>query len=123
MHEWYGSRASAPREPSRHGTDAQPTSGLHLAFQAADAAAVARFHAAGIAAGGRDDGPPGERAYHPGFYAAYLLDPDGNDIEAVWHERTQPLGSERGRDASLSGGNDRAETGPGELPGAAGQAL
>jgi catechol 2,3-dioxygenase-like lactoylglutathione lyase family enzyme len=58
---------------------------LHLAFQAADADMVERFHAAGLAAGGRDNGPPGERAYHPGYYAAFLLDPDGNNIEAVYH--------------------------------------
>lgn len=58
---------------------------VHLAFQAPDRDAVARFHAAGLAAGGRDNGGPGERDYHPGYYAAFLLDPDGNNIEAVWH--------------------------------------
>ena len=58
---------------------------VHLAFQAADRAAVDRFHAAGLAAGGRDNGAPGERAYHPGYYAAFLLDPDGNNVEAVHH--------------------------------------
>ena len=41
--------------------------------------------AAGLEAGGRDNGAPGERRYHPGYYAAYLLDPDGNNIEAVYH--------------------------------------
>jgi catechol 2,3-dioxygenase-like lactoylglutathione lyase family enzyme len=61
------------------------TSRVHLAFQAADRAAVDRFHAAGLAAGGRDNGAPGERAYHPGYYAAFLLDPDGSNIEAVFH--------------------------------------
>jgi catechol 2,3-dioxygenase-like lactoylglutathione lyase family enzyme len=61
------------------------TSRVHLAFQAADKATVARFHQAGLAAGGRDNGKPGERDYHPGYYAAFLLDPDGNNIEAVWH--------------------------------------
>ena len=65
--------------------DGPPTSGLHLAFQAADREAVARFHAAGIGAGGRDNGAPGERPYHPGYYAAYVLDPDGNNVEAVHH--------------------------------------
>ena len=40
---------------------------------------------AGLAAGGRDNGAPGERSYHPGYYAAFLLDPDGNNIEAVYH--------------------------------------
>ena len=58
---------------------------VHLAFQAADRATVDRFHAAGLAAGGRDNGAPGERSYHPGYYAAFLLDPDGNNIEAVHH--------------------------------------
>ena len=58
----------------------------HLAFQARDRAAVDAFHKAGLAAGGRDNGAPGERArYHPGYYAAFLLDPDGNNIEAVFH--------------------------------------
>jgi len=65
----------------------------HLAFQAADRAAVDAFHKAGLAAGGRDNGAPGERPYHPGYYAAFLLDPDGNNIEAVYHgahERSAP---------------------------------
>lgn len=62
-----------------------PVSHVHLAFQAADCDAVDRFHAAGLAAGGRDNGAPGERDYHPGYYAAFLLDPDGNNIEAVFH--------------------------------------
>jgi catechol 2,3-dioxygenase-like lactoylglutathione lyase family enzyme len=57
----------------------------HLAFQARDRAAVDAFHTAGLAAGGTDNGPPGERSYHPGYYAAFLLDPDGNNIEAVFH--------------------------------------
>jgi catechol 2,3-dioxygenase-like lactoylglutathione lyase family enzyme len=57
----------------------------HLAFQAKDRATVERFHKAGLAEGGKDNGAPGERAYHPGYYAAFLLDPDGNNIEAVYH--------------------------------------
>jgi catechol 2,3-dioxygenase-like lactoylglutathione lyase family enzyme len=65
--------------------DGEQTYGLHLAFQAPDRAAVERFHAAGLAAGGRDNGAPGERDYHPGYYAAYVLDPDGNNVEAVYH--------------------------------------
>jgi catechol 2,3-dioxygenase-like lactoylglutathione lyase family enzyme len=48
-------------------------------------AAVDGFYYAGLAAGGRDNGAPGERPYHPGYYAAFLLDPDGNNIEAVYH--------------------------------------
>lgn len=57
----------------------------HLAFQAKDNAMVEAFHKAGLAAGGTDNGPPGERPYHPCYYAAFLLDPDGNNIEAVFH--------------------------------------
>ncbi|WP_343717469.1 VOC family protein [Inquilinus sp.] len=58
---------------------------VHLAFQAADRETVHRFHAAALAAGGRDNGGPGERHYHPGYYGAFVLDPDGNNIEAVHH--------------------------------------
>jgi catechol 2,3-dioxygenase-like lactoylglutathione lyase family enzyme len=61
------------------------TGRMHLAFQAADEAMVQRFHAAGLAAGGRENGKPGPRPYHPGYYAAFLLDPAGNNIEAVYH--------------------------------------
>lgn len=61
------------------------TSNVHLAFQASGPAAVAAFHAAALANGGRDNGAPGERPYHPGYYAAFALDPDGNNIEAVFH--------------------------------------
>ena len=57
----------------------------HLAFQANERAAVDRFHAVALAHGGKDNGAPGERAYHPGYYAAFVLDPDGNNIEAVYH--------------------------------------
>ena len=65
--------------------DGEPTARLHLAFQAADGEAVHRFYDAALAAGGRDNGGPGERQYHPGYYAAYVLDPDGNNVEAVFH--------------------------------------
>ena len=58
---------------------------VHFAFQVADSAMVERWYAAGLAAGGRDNGAPGERPYHPGYYAAFLLDPDGNNVEAVYH--------------------------------------
>ena len=63
----------------------RPTTGLHLAFQAEDRATVDRFHAAAVAAGGTDNGAPGVRSYHPGYYAAFVLDPDGNNIEVVNH--------------------------------------
>ena len=59
---------------------------VHLAFNAPDEETVQRFYRAGLEAGGRDNGPPGERkVYHPGYYGAFLLDPDGNNIEAVYH--------------------------------------
>lgn len=58
---------------------------VHLAFQAEGPSEVAAFHAAAMAAGGTDNGAPGERSYHPGYYAAYVVDPDGNNIEAVYH--------------------------------------
>ncbi len=60
-------------------------SSVHLAFQASGPEAVKAFHAAALAHGGKDNGAPGERAYHPGYYAAFAFDPDGNNIEAVYH--------------------------------------
>lgn len=57
----------------------------HLAFQARDRATVDAFHKAALAAGGKDNGAPGERPYHPGYYAAFAIDPDGNNIEVVYH--------------------------------------
>jgi catechol 2,3-dioxygenase-like lactoylglutathione lyase family enzyme len=57
----------------------------HLAFQARDRATVQAFYQAALANGGKDNGAPGERPYHPGYYAAFVLDPDGNNIEAVFH--------------------------------------
>ena len=62
-----------------------PVSHVHLAFQANDRGEVAAFYRAALAAGGRDNGGPGERSYHPGYYGAFALDPDGNNIEAVFH--------------------------------------
>lgn len=62
-----------------------PPSHVHFAFQAPDRETVERWYAAGLAAGGTDNGAPGERDYHPGYYAAFLLDPDGNNVEAVFH--------------------------------------
>jgi len=58
---------------------------VHLAFQARDRAMVDAFYKAALAAGGTDNGAPGERPYHPGYYACFVLDPDGNNIEAVFH--------------------------------------
>lgn len=63
----------------------QLTGRHHLAFQARDRATVEAFHQAALANGGKDNGAPGERPYHPGYYAAFALDPDGNNIEVVFH--------------------------------------
>jgi lactoylglutathione lyase len=73
---------SSPESPASTGV---PTGRAHLAFQAPDATVVQRFYRAGLEAGGRDNGSPGLRPYHPGYYAAFLLDPDGNNVEAVFH--------------------------------------
>lgn len=62
-----------------------PPTHVHLAFQAKDRDTVDAFHKAALAAGGTDNGQPGERHYHPGYYACFVLDPDGNNIEAVFH--------------------------------------
>jgi catechol 2,3-dioxygenase-like lactoylglutathione lyase family enzyme len=62
------------------------TSGVHLAFAADDRDAVDAFHAAGLAAGGTDNGAPGARPlYHASYYGAFVHDPDGNNVEAVCH--------------------------------------
>ena len=83
-HFWYDELfVSTPDGPEAQG---KLTGRHHLAFQARDRAAVDKFYEAGLAAGGRDNGAPGVRGqYHPGYYAAFLLDPDGNNIEAVFH--------------------------------------
>jgi catechol 2,3-dioxygenase-like lactoylglutathione lyase family enzyme len=66
----------------------QPTEHVHLAFAVADNAAVDEFHRVALAAGYRDNGAPGERQeYHAGYYGAYVLDPDGHNVEAVCHNR------------------------------------
>ena len=61
---------------------------IHLAFQARDRAMVDAFYKTAIRSGGTDNGKPGERHYHPGYYAAFVLDPDGNNIEVVFHGET-----------------------------------
>lgn len=72
----------------------EPTRPLHLAFRAPSRAAVDAFHAAALAAGGQDNGGPGLRPqYHPHYYAAYVLDPDGHNIEAVCHDAPDAAGS------------------------------
>jgi catechol 2,3-dioxygenase-like lactoylglutathione lyase family enzyme len=67
----------------------EPTEHVHLAFGVPDFDTVARFHAAALAAGYRDNGAPGERPrYHPGYYGAFVLDSDGHNVEAVFHDRS-----------------------------------
>ncbi len=64
-----------------------PTTGCHLAWRAASRSAVDAFHAGALAAGGRDHGAPGLRPhYHDHYYGAFVIDPDGNNVEAVCHE-------------------------------------
>ena len=66
----------------------------HLAFQAQTRDMVDAFYRAALANGGKDNGAPGERTYHPGYYAAFVLDPDGNNIEVVYHgEATRTVAS------------------------------
>jgi catechol 2,3-dioxygenase-like lactoylglutathione lyase family enzyme len=65
----------------------EPTRNLHLAFEADDDATVDDFHRELTAAGYRDHGGPGERHYHPGYYGGFVLDPDGNNVEVVNHNR------------------------------------
>ncbi|WP_299909138.1 VOC family protein [uncultured Paracoccus sp.] len=68
------------------GSGKPAATGVHLAFAAPDRATVDAVHAAALAAGGRDNGAPGLRPdYHPNYYGAFILDPDGNNIEAVFH--------------------------------------
>ena len=65
----------------------KPTDKIHVAIHAKGRAEVRAFHAAALAAGGTDNGAPGVRAqYHPDYYGAFVLDPDGHNIEAVCHE-------------------------------------
>ena len=69
-------------------TPGEPSAPVHVAFAAPDRATVDAFYAAALAAGGKDNGAPGLRPkYHAGYYGAYVLDPDGNNIEAVFHDR------------------------------------
>ena len=66
----------------------EPSENVHLAFPVPDDATVGEFHLRALAAGYRDNGLPGERRrYHPGYYGAFVLDPDRNNVEAVHHNR------------------------------------
>lgn len=75
-----------PQKPQFWLHQGESSAPAHVAFHAQDRARVDAFHAAAVAAGGRDNGAPGVRPhYHPSYYAAYALDPDGNNVEAVCH--------------------------------------
>ena len=80
----YAGYGAGPTTFWLHLSTGAPAKGAHLCFAAADPAAVQRFHAAGLETGGTDTGAPGPRAdYGPKYYAAFLIDPDGNNVEAV----------------------------------------
>ena len=104
----YGEKgsASAPRAARISGlNEGEPRAPVHIAFLAHDPATVDAFHAAALEAGGTDNGAPGRRPdYHERYYAAYVLDPDGNNVEAVCH--TGPSDAE----ASWSRGRSAART-------------
>ena len=72
--------------PSSEAAQGELTGRHHLAFQAGSKEMVTAFYHAALQAGGKDNGAPGERnKYHPGYYGAFVIDPDGNNIEAVFH--------------------------------------
>lgn len=74
--------------PPFDGADARPGNGVHAAFKVDSRATVDAFHAAALANGGTDEGPPGLRPqYHPNYYGAYVRDPDGNKLQAVCHRK------------------------------------
>jgi catechol 2,3-dioxygenase-like lactoylglutathione lyase family enzyme len=73
---------STPDNPAAQGI---LTGRHHLGVQAKNPGVVDTFYRVALANGGKDNGKPGERPYHPGYYAAFVLDPDGNNIEAVYH--------------------------------------
>jgi len=76
----------ADRKPDFWISDRPSSAPLHVAFVSPDRATVDVFHQAALDAGGRDNGPPGLRPeYHPSYYGAFVLDPDGNNVEAVTH--------------------------------------
>ena len=71
--------------PESRAAQGERTGRVHLAFQAPNRETVDELYRVGLASGGRSNGEPGLRHYHPGYYGAFLLDPDGNNIEAVFH--------------------------------------
>jgi catechol 2,3-dioxygenase-like lactoylglutathione lyase family enzyme len=84
--EWAAGYGVKPKAFFWIGLKVTPQTGAHIAFTAPDRATVDRFHEEAIAAGGRDNGVPGIRPhYHANYYGAFVLDPDGHNIEAVCH--------------------------------------
>jgi catechol 2,3-dioxygenase-like lactoylglutathione lyase family enzyme len=85
--DWNMAGFGVDGKPSFWVAERAPVGGsFHVAFTASSRPAVDAFHAAALAAGGRDNGGPGPRPqYHPTYYGAFVLDPDGNNIEAVCH--------------------------------------
>jgi catechol 2,3-dioxygenase-like lactoylglutathione lyase family enzyme len=85
--EWRAAGFGTADKPDFWVTEREPYgTGTHIAFTASDRAAVDAFYAAAVEAGGRDNGPPGIREqYHPTYYGAFVLDLDGNNVEAVCH--------------------------------------
>jgi catechol 2,3-dioxygenase-like lactoylglutathione lyase family enzyme len=78
------------RKPDFWFASGEPSGPVHIAFSAPDRATVDAFHAAALAAGGEDNGAPGLRPeYHPGYYGAFVYDPDGNNVEAVFHDPSE----------------------------------
>jgi catechol 2,3-dioxygenase-like lactoylglutathione lyase family enzyme len=83
--DWFWADELFVSTPESRAAQGQPTGRVHLAFQAPNRESVDEFHRVGLVTGARSNGAPGIRHYHPGYYAAFLLDPDGNNIEAVFH--------------------------------------
>ncbi len=76
------------------GAAPHPGSGIHVAFHASTASAVHEFYRAALSAGGADNGSPGYRPdYDPGYFGAFVLDPDGNKLEAMWFDHQKSTGS------------------------------
>lgn len=82
----FGPVGGRPKFWVGEGSEARCSGGMHIAFEAASRAQVDVFHAAALAAGATDNGAPGLRPhYHPDYYGAFAIDPDGHNIEAVCH--------------------------------------
>ena len=86
-HELSGAGLGRDGKPDFWIQSGAPSGPIHVAFSASDRATVDAFHRAAVKAGGRDNGKPGLRPeYHPTYYGAFVIDPDGNNVEAVCHQ-------------------------------------